>query len=276
MKNKKSIRVVAYIPLVFWLLFTLVLFGYTFLASFSTTREIFTNRLLHSGFHFSNYTNLFELESIGRYFLNSVIYTTAACFGIVAVAAPAAYILGRVTFRGKKLVDTMFVSALSIPGLLISIPLFSLFVSLKLTGSILTLILIYIFVNVPFGVFLLTGFFSSIPKELEESAAIDGCGPIKAFIRIIMPIAQPGILTLTIFNFMSVWNDYFFALIFANNDKTHTLALALQSIVNGYTNSGNYAGIFAASMIVFLPTFILYLFVSGKIVSGITIGSVKG
>ncbi|QGQ94534.1 carbohydrate ABC transporter permease [Paenibacillus psychroresistens] len=265
-----------YIPLMAWLGFTIVIFGYAILASLSTTREIFSNTLLKSGIHFSNYIDLFKNLNMGLYFLNSVIYTVTACIGIIVVVAPAAYILGRVQFRGKRLVNLMFLSALSLPGLLISIPLFSLFIQLKLTGSISTLILIYVFTNVPFGVFLLTGFFSSIPKELEESAAIDGCGPIKAFMKIIMPIAQPGLITLSIFNFMGIWNDYFFALIFANDQKHHTLALALQSIVYGYTNTGNYAGIFAAAMVVFIPTFILYIFVSRKIVAGITVGSVKG
>ncbi|MBY3618401.1 carbohydrate ABC transporter permease [Acinetobacter sp. CUI P1] len=269
-------RIFRYIPLVAWLIFTIVIFGYALLASLSTTREIFTNKLLASGFHFSNYTLLFEETKMGLYFMNSLIYTVTACIGIIVIAAPAAYILGRIQFRGKRIVDLMFISALSVPGLLISIPLFSLFYSLNLTGSTFTLIFVYIFTNVPFAVFLLTGFFASIPKELEESAAIDGCGPIKAFIKIILPMAQAGILTLTIFNVMGIWNEYFYALIFANNPDRHPVALALQSIVVGYTNTGNYSGIFAASILVFLPTFILYLLVSRKIVAGITIGSVKG
>ncbi|GBG08819.1 hypothetical protein PAT3040_03421 [Paenibacillus agaridevorans] len=267
---------IRYVPLYLWLMFTIVLFGFAILASFSTTRGIFTNELFESGLHVSNYLVLFKDMNMGRYFLNSVIYTVSACVGVLVVAAPAAYILGRVRFRGRRLVETMFLSALSIPALLITIPLFTMFVQLKLTGSLLTLVLIYICTNVPFSVFLLSGFFSSIPKELEESAAIDGCGPVKSFVKVMLPVAQPGLITVSIFNFIAIWNDYIFALIFANNPKTHTLALALQSIVQGFTNSGNYAGIFAASMVVFVPTFVLYIFISGKIVSGITVGAVKG
>jgi N-acetylglucosamine transport system permease protein len=265
----------AYIPLIAWLIFSVVLFGWVILASLSTTREIFTNTLLASGPKFSNYIDLFKNQAMGRYFMNSVIYTVASCIGIVVVAAPAAYILGRVQFRGRSLVNAMFVSALAIPGLLISIPLFSLFVELKLTGSIATLVLIYIFTNVPFGVFFLTSFFTSIPKEFEESAAMDGCGPIKSFVKIVLPVAQPGIITLSIFNFLGVWNEYFYALIFANDPATRTLALSLQSIVYGYSNTGNYGGIFAACMIVFLPSFIVYLFVSKRIIAGMTLGAVK-
>lgn len=274
---KKEARFIpSYIMLIAWLVFTIILFGWAVLASLSTTREIFTNDLLASGFHLSNYIDLFKKHNIGRYFLNSVFYTVVSCIGILIVAAPAAYIVGRVKFRGRQLVNVMFLSALSIPGVLTAIPLFSLFVQLKLTGSIFSLILIYICTNVPFGVFLLSGFFSSIPKELEESAAIDGCGPIKTFISIIIPVAMPAMITLTILNVLAIWNEYFYALIFANNPNTRTIALALQSIVQGFTNTGNYAGIFAACMIVFLPTFILFIFVSNKIVAGITVGSVKG
>jgi N-acetylglucosamine transport system permease protein len=279
MNNRRKLKIVEtlkYVPLFAWLIFTVILFGWAILASLSTTREIFTNSLLKSGVHIANYIDLFKGQNFGLYFLNSALYTVSACIGIIAVAAPAAYILGRVEFRGRKLVNTMFLTALSIPGVLIAIPLFSMFVKLRLTGSILTLVLVYIFTNVPFGVFFLTGFFASIPKELEESASIDGCSTITAFIRVILPIAQPGLITISIFNFLGVWNDYFYALIFANSPNTRTLALALQSIVQGFTNSGNYSGIFAACMIVFLPTFIMYLFVSEKIVAGVTVGSVKG
>lgn len=153
-KSKRSKRLLpAYIPLYAWLIFSIILFGWVILASLSTTRDIFTNSLLGSGAHFSNYIDLFKNQGMGRYFLNSVIYTVASCIGIVVVAAPAAYILGRFQFMGRSLVNMMFVSALAIPGILITIPLFSLFVQLKLTGSILTLILIYICTNVPFGVF---------------------------------------------------------------------------------------------------------------------------
>ncbi|AZN41877.1 carbohydrate ABC transporter permease [Paenibacillus albus] len=274
---KKKIQLLpAYVPLYAWLIFSVILFGWVILASLSSTRDIFTNSLLKSGVHFSNYVNLFKEQEIGRYFSNSVIYTVTACIGIILVAAPAAYILGRASFRGRGLANTMFMSALAIPSILISIPLFSIFVELKLTGSILTLILVYICTNVPFAVFFLTGFFSSVPKEFEESAAIDGCGPIRAFVLIILPVAQPGIVTLSIFNFLGVWNEYFFALIFSNDANSRTLALSLQSIVYGYANTGNYGGIFAACMIIFLPSFIVYLFVSKQIIAGLTVGAVKG
>ncbi|SDX94090.1 carbohydrate ABC transporter permease [Paenibacillus sp. CF384] len=274
--RKKINLLPAYIPLYGWLIFSVILFGWVILASLSSTRDIFTNSLLKSGIHFSNYTDLFKQQDIGRYFANSVIYTVTACIGIVVVSAPAAYMLGRAQFKGRGLLNMMFMSALAIPSILISIPLFSIFVELKLTGSIITLILVYICTNVPFAVFFLTSFFSSVPKELEESAAMDGCGPIRAFIQIILPVAQPGIITLSIFNFLGVWNEYFFALIFSNDANSRTLALSLQSIVYGYANTGNYGGIFAACMVVFLPSFIVYLFVSKRIISGLTVGAVKG
>ncbi|RKP46768.1 carbohydrate ABC transporter permease [Cohnella endophytica] len=266
----------AYIPLYAWLIFSVILFGWVILASLSTTREIFTNSLLGSGIHWSNYTGLFKDQGMGRYFLNSIVYTVVSCVGIVVVAAPAAYIMGRVRFRGSRWVGTMFMSALAIPSILITIPLFSIFVELKLTGSIITLIIVYVCTNVPFGVFFLTGFFSSIPKEFEESASMDGSGPIKTFVSIILPIAQPGIITLSIFNFLGIWNEYFYALIFANDPSTRTLALSLQSIVYGFANTGNYGGIFAACMIVFLPSFIVYMLVSKRIIAGLTVGAVKG
>jgi N-acetylglucosamine transport system permease protein len=278
MKRKKIniVSIMKYLPLFAWLVFSIIFFGWTMLASLSTTREIFTNDLLKSGIHFENYITLFKNQNFARYFLNSVFYTFAACFGSIAVAVPAAYVLARVKFRGRNLLNNTFLSAMSIPGILIAMPLFMIFAQLNMTDSIVALIIIYICINVPFTIFFLIGFFVAIPKELEESAAIDGCGPFGTLVKVILPLAQPGIITISIFNFIGVWNDYFFALIFVNDPENRTVALALQSVVQGFTNTGNYSGIFAACMLVFLPTFILYLIVSEKIVAGVTAGAVKG
>lgn len=278
-KGKKKVTVGSisrYIPLVLWLLFTIVFFGWALLASFSTTRDIFLNKLLHSGFHFQNYVELFKNYNYSVYFLNSIIYTATACVGAVAVAAPAAYALARIAFRGKSLINAGLLSAMSIPGIMLALPLYGLFTSLKISQSILTLIIVYISANVPLTVFFLSGFLTSIPKELEESAAIDGCGTFRTFVSIILPICQPAIITVTIFNCLGVWNDYFYALMFTPSPNKDPVALALENTVQGLTNVGDYGGIFAACMMVFLPTFILYIFLSNKIVAGISVGAIKG
>ncbi|MEG0769074.1 MAG: carbohydrate ABC transporter permease [Ruthenibacterium sp.] len=264
-----------YLLLVLWLGFTVVLIGWIVLASLSTTSEIFSGTLLQSGLHFENYMRVLSKHKLGLYFLNSLIYSVSACVGIIIVASPAAYILGRFFFKGKRTIASAFVLCMSIPSVMLVLPLFSLASASGLTGTRWVLIILYICMNVPFGVFFLTGFFTSLPNALEEAAAIDGCTDTQAFWRIMFPLAQPGVITLTIFNFMGIWNEYFMALIFANNKNLRTVATGLQAIVQSMKYSGDWAGLFAGVVVVFLPTFILYLFLSNKIIAGVTGGAVK-
>lgn len=273
---KKEIRQLPkYIPLLVWLVFTIAMIGWIFIASLSTTSEIYNDGLLQSGLHFENYLNVLQRHKLGTYFLNSIIYCAAGCAGVILIAAPAAYILARIQFKGKNLVNNIFVVGMSIPSVMLVMPLFKMATSVGLVGSRWVLIILYICVNVPFGVFFLSGFFVSLPKALEEAAEIDGCTPSQAFWKIMFPLAQPGIVTLTIFNFITIWNEYFMALIFANKTELRTVSTGLQAIVQSMKYSGDWAGLFAGVIIVFLPTFVLYIFLSNKIIAGVTGGAVK-
>lgn len=268
-------RLFSYLPLVLWLVFTVAMIGWIFIASLSTTSEIYGDKLLSSGLHFENYINVLQKHKLGTYFLNSIIYCVVGCTGVVLIAAPAAYVLSRIKFKGKAFVNNIFVIGMSIPQVMLIMPLFKMATSMNLIGSRWTLMILYICVNVPFGVFFLSGFFMSLPKALEEAAEIDGCTPSKAFWRIMFPLAQPGIVTLTIFNFITIWNEYFMALIFANKTELRTVSTGLQAIVQSMKYSGDWAGLFAGVIIVFLPTFLLYIFLSNKIIAGVTGGAVK-
>ena len=274
---KKGLRQVPkYIPLVIWLGFTIAMIGWILMASLSTTSEIYSDSILSSGFHLENYINVMKKHKLGIYFMNSLIYCIVGCVGIVLISAPAAYALSRIKFKGKHIVNNIFVIGMSIPQVMLVMPLFKMATSMNLIGSIWTLMILYIAVNVPFGVFFLSGFFISLPKALEEAAEIDGCTPSEAFWKIMFPLAQPGIMTLTIFNFINIWNEYFMALIFANKTELRTVSTGLQAIVQSMKYSGDWAGLFAGVIIVFLPTFLLYIFLSNKIIAGVTGGAVKG
>ena len=268
-------KVVSYLILGLWTLMVFWIVGWILIASLSTTREIFTNKMLASGFHFDTYINVFVSNNVGRYIANSIIYVIGSLAFILLISAPASYVLSRYEFPGKDLLRTLFVSGMAIPSALLLIPLFSVMIYLNLTGTVFGLILVYVGTSIPFTVFFLTGFFSTLPKELEEAACLDGCSPMQAFWQIMLPLAQPGLITVAVFNFMFLWNDYIWALIFTNGAEQRPLSLGLQSMVQSMRVTGNYAGIFAAVIIVFLPTFILYVFMSEKIISGITAGAVK-
>lgn len=267
----------AYIPLVLWLAFCLFAIGWLFAASLSTSREVFSDQVLASGLHFENYAKAWKSNNVSRYFLHSLLYATVPCVVLVLLGAPAAYVLAKKRFKLRKAIITTFLVGMAVPGTMVLIPWYSLLVRMDLVGKLPTLLVIYCVSGVSGTVFFLVSFFSNVPVSLEEAALIDGCTPYQAFWKIMFHMAQPGIITITIFNFLSYWNEYFLALIFANSSESvRSLAVGLQNMVNSMRFTGDYAALYAAILIVFLPTFILYIFLSDKIIAGVTGGAVKG
>lgn len=275
-KYKQIALLPGYALLSLWCAFTFLVIGWIILASFSTTPNIFQNTLFKDGLHPENYVKALVTHNVAKYFLNSLIYTLISCFGIVLVGAPAAYILARFPFKFNNAIQKVFIMALGIPAIMIIMPLFGIVTALKMTNSRLVLIILYIGINIPFTVFFLIAFFKNLSFTFEEAAAIDGCSPMKTFWIIMLPLAQPGIITVTIFNFITVWNEYFMALIFANNSNMRPLAVGLFSMIQSMRYTGDWAGMFAAVVIVFLPTFILYIILSEKIIANVTGGAIKG
>ena len=283
MKNRKkltgarAVGLLRYLPLILWVAFFVFAFGWIVLASFSTTKEIFSNGLLQSGVHVENYTGVWERNHVAHYFVNSLITTGIPCVLIILIAAPAAYVLSKKTFFGRKQTFNAFVVGMSIPQVMLVIPIYCWFVKANLVGHLSTLVILYTTLNLPYTVYFLTAFFSTVPTALAEAAMIDGCSEMKAMWKVMIPMASPGIITVTIFNFMNIWNEYFMALIFANgNDKIRTLSMGLQNMITSMKYTGDWAGLFAGVIIVLVPTLILYLLLSENIVAGITGGAVKG
>jgi N-acetylglucosamine transport system permease protein len=271
-----------YLILSIWVLFTFVLLGWVFAASLSTTKDIFSGNALKfvTGLHFENYIKAWTSQNVSVIFVNSLLYSIVSCIALILVCAPAAYVLSRFKFIANRFIQTSFVSAMGVPAVMIVLPLFSLIAGMDILNNVManrfTLIFLYIGINVPYTTIFLLAFFSNLSSAYEQAAAIDGCSPMKTFWLIMLPMAQPGIITVSIFNFINVWNEYFMSLIFANSDKLRPVAVGLYSMINAMRYTGDWAGMFASVVIVFLPTFILYLFLSEKIIAGITGGGLKG
>jgi N-acetylglucosamine transport system permease protein len=276
-KMSKELRLLpGYVVLLLWVVFSIIMIGWVCLASLSTTRSIFSNNILADGIHFENYKKAFIDNKLGLYMLNSIIYTVTSIVGMILIAAPASYVLARFKFTGNKLIQSMFVIGLGIPGIMVILPLFSMAAKLDILNSRITLIVLYICMGVPFTLFFLHSFFSNLSRSFEEAAAIDGCGPIKTFWVIMLPLATPGIITVTIFNFVSIWNEFLMALIFANSSALRPLAVGVFASMKSFLYAGDWPGMFTGVMVIFVPTLIIYLFLSEKIISGITGGAVKG
>lgn len=280
---KKELRLTpAYIILSLWVIFTAILIGWIFLSSFATTKEIFkgVSAKLPTGFHFENYAKAWTNSNVSVFFFNSLGYSIVSTAMLILVGAPAAYALSRFRFRLNRPIQSAFVAAMAVPIIMIILPLFGTVTKLQLLKSDITIrllmIFLYVGINVPYTTIFLLSFFQNLSQSYEEAAAIDGCSPIMTFWKIMLPLAQPGIITVSIFNFINIWNEYFMSLIFASGDAQRPVAVGLYSMINSMKYTGDWAGMFSSVIIVFLPTFLLYIFLSEKIIAGVTGGGVKG
>ncbi len=259
-----------------WVSFAFVMISWVVLASLSSTRDIFTGTFLSNGITLANYKKVLIYNKALLNLLNSIIYTVPTCIFVLLISAPAAYCLSRFSFKGKGLLNNIILICLGIPSIMIIMPLFSIVNLLDISESRMTLILIYTTTATPFTTFFLMSFFKGISTSYEEAAAIDGCSPVRTFWIIMFPLAQSALITVTIFNFIAKWNEYFMALVFANKSELRPIGVGLYQTIKSMMNSGDWAGMFASVVIVFIPTLIIYLFLSEKIVNGITAGGVKG
>jgi len=275
---KKEVKLLpGYLIVCTWVAFTAVMLFWILGASLSTSREIFTGAVLEfkTGLHWENYVTAWNNQNVSVFFGNSLLYATISSAGVLVIAAPAAYVLSRWKFVGSKALRIALVIAMSVPSIMIIMPLYSLAVQWEIKGRIL-LIALYIMLQVPYTTIYMLDFFATLSRSYEEAAYLDGCSPIKTFWKIMLPLVQPAVITVTIFNFLSVWNEFFMALIFTTSETMTPVGVGLLQIVNAMKYSGNYGGMFAAVLIVFLPTFLLYIFMSEKIIAGVTGGGVKG
>lgn len=239
----------------------------------------------------ANFDAAWTRSHFSDFFANSLIVTTASLAGILAVSAMAAYAIARFPSRGNRLVFLYFVSGLMVPAQLVLVPLFFQFsylsdagsallrplgLELRLHDSLSGLIVLYIALSVPFTVLVLTGFFKTLPGTLREAGIMDGCGEYRVFWHIMLPLAKPGLVTSAIFNFLGIWNEYLFALVFVNSPEKKTLPLGLASVSMQAQYRTDYGLMFAGLVIVLLPTLGVYLFLQRQLTRGITVGALKG
>lgn len=275
--KKEAKLLPGYLIVCTWVALTAVILFWILAASLSTSREIFTGAVLKfkTGLHWENYVTAWNNQNVSVFFGNSLLYATVSAAGVLVISAPAAYVLSRWQFVGSKALRVALVIAMSVPSIMIIMPLYSLAVQWGIKGRIL-LIALYIMLQVPYTTIYMLDFFATLSKSYEEAAYIDGCSPTGTFWKIMLPLVQPAVITVTIFNFLSVWNEFFMALIFTTSDTMTPVGVGLLQIVNAMKYSGQYGAMFAAVLIVFLPTFLLYIFMSEKIIAGVTGGGVKG
>ncbi|GLZ12893.1 ABC transporter permease [Actinomadura sp. NBRC 104425] len=227
---------------------------------------------------FRPFADIWTTIPLGRYFLNSLIVSGAATVLSVTIAIFAAYAISRYRFPGRRLFSVSVLSTQMFPGILFLLPLFLIFVNIgnstgvALYGTRLGLVLTYLTFSLPFAIWMLAGYFDSIPKELDEASLVDGNGPIGTLLRIVVPAAMPGIVAVAIYSFMTAWGEVLFASVMTDSG-TRTLAVGLQEYsteVQVYWNQ-----VMAASLIVSVPIVAGFLLLQRYLVAGLTAGAVK-
>jgi ABC-type glycerol-3-phosphate transport system permease component len=228
---------------------------------------------------FDNYTRAWHEAHFGGYFLNSVLVTASSVCLIVGLGAMAAYALARFYHPLGKAVFWLFLAGLMIPAQLAVVPLFFEMRAVGLLNSRLGLVLVYTANGLPFAIFILAGFFRTLPRALYEAAVIDGCGEFAAFRRVMLPLAKPGLVTVAIFQFIGVWKEYFFAFMLLGGDpngRARTLPLGLANLSVTAEYRSDYGMLFAGLVLVTVPILIVYVCLQRRIVKGVAAGALKG
>lgn len=265
------------IPLILWSVAVIYPIIWMFLGAFKSNAEIYRNPWgFPESFSLQNFIDAWQNYNIDTSTLNSLIVTFLGAFLTMALAIPTAYALERLRFRGSNFLFVMYISAMMIPMVLGWIPLFFLLMKLNLLNNIFGLAIVYAVSQLPFSIFVLTSFMGTIPKSLEESAAIDGMSPYGILFKIITPLTTSGIITVTIMNAIQFWNEYFMALIFLQTDNNHTLALAIDFISSEAQYTNAWGTLFASLTFAIVPVIILYAIFQKRIMQGMTEGALKG
>ena len=223
---------------------------------------------------FENFETAFTSRNFGRALLNSAGVAIATSVLVTVLASMMAYSFARFEFRGKNVIFGMLLAMLMIPGVVLLIPQFILARNLGLINSLTGLVLVYSAGPLAFNTFLLRGFFENLPRELEESAVIDGANSLTIFLRVMLPLAAPAVSTVAVFSFLGAWDEYLLALNFLTDQNLRTLPIAIANFRG--THATNWGLVFAGSLTAVIPTVLLFVFFQRYFVQGLTSGAVRG
>jgi N-acetylglucosamine transport system permease protein len=269
----------SHIALVIWAILVIGPILWTFLASFKTNPEIVGDAPLalpHS-FSWASWGRAWEKAHIGRYMLNTIYVVGVSTALTMLFGSMAAYVLARYRFFGNRAIYYLFVSGLSFPVFLALVPLFFVVRNLGLIDTHLGVILVYIAYSLPFTVFFLTAFFKTLPTSVAEAALMDGASHTRTFFQIMVPMARPGLISITIFNILGQWNQYLLPIVLLSGSVEDKWVIT-QGIANINTTAGyeaDWPGLFAALSMAIIPMLIVYIIFQRQIQSGLTAGAVK-
>lgn len=274
-RKRDIMTIVRFILVGVLLAFVLFPFFYMVSTAFKTEPEQFLSPPVYLPREptLANFRQAIEPKFI-RYFLNSFIVTISTTIIVIAVSLFSSYAFSRLRFRGRKFLLKFIILTQLFPLIVIIIPIYTIFTRLHLINTHISLIIAYLTFTVPVSVWILRGFFKGIPYNLEEAAMVDGCTRLRAFLKIVLPLARPGISATAVYIFIVTWQEFMFALTFMSGQKMRTLPVGILDFVRQY--GINWGGLMAASTLITIPVFILFLILQRQFISGLTQGSIKG
>jgi multiple sugar transport system permease protein len=222
----------------------------------------------------SNIQRILNMKRFVRYLFNSFFVSAVTTLLSMVLATLGGYALSRFAFPGRRIFSQLILFVYMFPGVLLVIPLFLMLYSIGLVDTYASLILSFTTFSLPFCVWMLKGFFDSLPPELEDAGMVDGCSRLGVLRRIILPLSAPGLAAVAAFAFLLAWSEYLFSITFINSDAKRTLAAGMQTLVGQY--SVDYGLLMAAAVVSIVPLMIFFLLLQKYIVEGMTAGAVKG
>ena len=287
--GEAAAKAVMYVALIVLTVLIVIPVAWVFMASIKQNSEFYGNPwALPQGVHIQNFVDAWTKARMGDYFMTSIIVTAVALAILLVVALPAAYVLSRYRFIGSKALNTGFMAGLFINVNYIVVPIFLMFVTadkfLKevfgagfFLNNPFVVSLVLASTTLPFTIYLLSGYFATLPKDYEEAAYVDGAGYFTTMVRIIMPMAKPSIVTVILFNFLSYWNEYIISMtMLSEPDGARTLPVGLLNLMKAQNAKAEYGQMYAGLVMVMVPTLILYICVQKKLTQGMTLGGLKG
>ena len=246
-------------------------------SSFKTSTEFLGNPFsLPSSLEWNNYVRAVQKSNLFSNLKNSVYVVVVALILTALLVVPSSYCIARFRFFGKKLMKTLYMSMIFIQFSCIMIPLFLQMNSLHMLNKLTPLALLYAIMQVPFSVFLLGGFMEGIAREYEEAAMLDGCGYLRTLVSIIVPLAKPGVVTVLMLSAMGIWNEYIVALVMRSDPAKQTVPVGVAALFEVQRYSTDWGALFAALVLVLIPTVVLYAIGQRYLIEGINVGGVKG
>jgi trehalose/maltose transport system permease protein len=275
--NRSAIlRILFYVLVIAIIIFNLFPFFWALLSSFRPSNELFSTKLIPNALTLDHYVEVFKDPRFVQSLINSVIVAGSTVLIALGLGSVCAYALGRLPFRFKGPVLYLVLTMTMFPQIAILSGLFVMLRTLDLFNTRQGLVLTYLIFTMPFTIWVMTQYFRSLPKELEEAAYVDGASPLKVFWEILLPLTMPGLVSTGLLAFIAAWNEFLFALTFTITDQNKTVPVVISQFTGASSFEQPWGAIMAASMVVTIPLVILVMVFQYRIVEGLTAGAVKG